>query len=91
MNSFELNRYNIALKQELENEEKELELKKRLDNFANVSSLEDAQKLAAQILPAKQGITTFYVGNAKCSIINEKETLRICFDSNKEFICYNFS
>lgn len=91
MNQFEYNRYNLAQIQEKQNEEKVLEFKKRIEGFEKVGSIEEAKELAAKILPTKNPITTFYVGNAKCNVINTEDVFRICLDTNQEFLCYDFT
>ena len=91
MEFYQYNQYQIAQQQELEDKEKANQLKTRLLPFADVDNLSDAQKLAEKILPVNQTCTSFYVGNAKCLIINKADMLRISFDSSDEFICYDFS
>ena len=72
------------------NDDKEKQFKQRLEAFKNVSTLKEAQELLAKTMPIKLDRTTFYIGKAKCVIINTNNQLRICFDSPDEFISYDF-
>ena len=72
------------------NDEKIEQFKQRLDAFRKVSTLKDAKELLAKTMPIKLDRTTFYVGKAKCIIINNENQLRICFDSPDEFISFDF-
>lgn len=83
--------YIIAQKQEVLDNEKLEQLKQRLAPFAEVENIDDAKKLADSILPTRQEYTSFYVGNAKYSIINKHDMFRISIDTASEFICYDFS
>ena len=72
-------------------EEKIKEFKKRLQAFENISTLEEAKKIAKEIMPVSKEINHFRVGSAKCVIINKDDMFRICLDSDEEFISYDFS
>lgn len=91
MDLSQYNQYSIAQQQSMQDKEKAEELKARLLPFANVKSLAEAQELAKEILPTKQDYTSFYVGNAKCSVVNIPDLFRISIDTADEFICYDFS
>lgn len=91
MNYFEYNQYIGFQKEEAENKEKYKNLLARLDVFKDVKTLSEAQELASKHFPTNQEITRFYVGNAKCVVVNKPELLRISVDSSEEFICYDFS
>ena len=91
MNLFEYERYAIAQKQALEDKKKADNLKRRLEPFNNIESLEKAKELAKEILPTAEEYTQFYAGNAKCSVLNAQDVFRITFDTADEFICYDFS
>lgn len=91
MDLYQYNQYVIAQKQELQDKEKISALKERLLFFSTATSLEEAKKLAVEIFPTNSEYTSFYVGNAKCSIINKSNLFRICVDTVDEFICYDFS
>ena len=86
--------YNIlysAKKSEQEQKDERLEgFKKRLEQFKNVYTLEDAKELLNRTMPIALDRTTFFIGNAKVVIVNYEKRLRICLDSQKEFICYDF-
>ena len=73
-----------------QDDKKAEELKERLLIFAETDSFEDAKKLAKEILPTVAGVTSFYAGIARCTVVNRTNLLRITFDSPKEFICYDF-
>lgn len=75
---------------ERDNKEKIEEFKNRIKEFATVSTLEEAKELAAKILPVSQEINRFNIGNAKCTIVNRDNLFRISFDSDLEFIAYDF-
>lgn len=71
-------------------EEKYNSFKERLSEFEGIETLEEAINLAKKILPVNNEITRFNVGNAKITIVNRKDNLRISLDSDKEFISYDF-
>ena len=91
MNYLEYNQYIAFQKMGIENKEKYENLLARLDVFKDVKTLSEAQELASKHFPTNQEITRFYIGNAKCVVVNKPELLRICVDSSEEFICYDFS
>ena len=91
MSDFLYNQYNSAQKETLENKEKEKEFLKRIEPFKNVSTLEEAKELAKKILPVKEDITGFSVGNISCKIVNNENLFRISINTADEFICYDFS
>ena len=69
---------------------KTLEFKERLKQFDEVESLEEALELAKKILPVKNEITRFNVGEGKCTIVNRKDNFRISLDTETEFVSYDF-
>ena len=75
---------------EVSNLHKYEEFKARMKAFENVHTLEEAKAVALKILPTSNELTRFNVGNAKCTIVNRTDLLRISLDSNSEFISYNF-
>ena len=75
---------------EVSNLNKYEEFKSRMKEFDTVHTLEEAKELALKILPTSNELTRFNVGNAKCTIVNRADLLRISLDSNSEFISYNF-
>ena len=81
----------ILLQIELENNEKIRAFKERIIPFENISSLKEAKALATKLIPTANETNTFYIGNAKCVVINRTNLLRISLDTTKEFICYDFS
>ena len=91
MDFYQYNQYSSAQKQELQDKKKTEALKERLLPFAEIESLEDAQQLAKSIIPTNTPYTSFYVGSAKCSVINKPDSFRISIDTADEFICYDFS
>lgn len=86
--------YNLlfpAKKDEKEVKDQKLEsFKQRLSKFKSVSTLEEAKVLLDKTMPISLDRTTFYIGEAKVVIINYDKRLRICLNSPKEFICYDF-
>lgn len=87
-----LNISQIEMMQNIEkqNKEKEARFKDRISAFKDITSLDEARELANKILPVAQEMNKFRVGNAKCVIINKPERLRISYDSDGEFIAYDF-
>ena len=83
--------YDAIMQLEKQKKEKLNSFKERIESFKLVSTLEEAKKLAEKILPTVNEINRFYVGDAKCTIINRVDRLRICVDTNEEFFCYDFS
>ena len=74
-----------------QNKEKYETFKTRLDEFKTVSTLKEAKELAAKILPTKGEQCTFWVGLAKCTVVNNEKVLQISVESEDEFISYNFN
>ena len=86
-----LMQYNAVLNQGKENSDKLAEFLERIAPFEQVETLQDAKELAAKILPTSTEINRFYIGDAKCTIVNNAETFRVCVDSPAEFLCYDFA
>lgn len=82
--------YQASLNFEAQKADKLKEFKDRVAPFAMVSTFEEAKELAKKILPTANEINRFYVGDAKCMIVNRNDLLRISIDSATEFICYDF-
>ena len=84
----------LAFKEEKSLQDKDFErlenFKKRLEPFKKISSYEEAKELLNKTMPIKLDRTTFYIGNAKCVIVDYENQLRICLDSPKEFISFDF-
>ena len=85
------NQLEALSKLEKQNAEKYQNFIERIDEFKNITTLEDARELAKRILPTKQEISKFYVGNAKCVVVNTEKQFRLSIDSEKEFISYDFT
>ena len=85
------NQYTVLQDIEKQNAEKYEKFKARIKQFDEITTLEDAKKLSEKILPITGDKSSFRVGNAKCTIINNDELFRICVDTSEEFICYNFA
>lgn len=62
----------------------------RISPFKHIKSLKDAKELAAKILPTANELNRFYIGSAKCIIVNKKDLFRISLITEKEFISYSF-
>lgn len=84
------NKYEIQQKADTNKVEKLKEFKERLKQFDLVESLEEALELAKKILPVKNEITRFNVGEGKCTIVNRKDNFRVSLDTDTEFISYDF-
>lgn len=85
------NQMDLMNQLEKQNAEKYKNFLKRISEFKNITTLEEARELAKKILPTSQELSRFFVGNAKCVILNTKDKLRISVDSAEEFISYDFS
>lgn len=94
LNLQEINRYNSQYYRPIEmasnNNEKLEAFKRRLDGFKKVYTLEDAKELLNKTMPVQLVRTTFIIGDAKCTIINRHDQLRICLKTPTEIICYDF-
>lgn len=84
------NQYEIQQKFDSNKSEKLNEFKERLKQFEKIDTLEEAIQLAQKILPVRNEITRFNVGDSKCTIINRKNNFRISLDTAEEFISYDF-
>ena len=73
------------------NIEKVENFKKRLEPFKSISTLKEAKELLQKTMPIALDRTTLYIGDAKCIITNYEHQLRICLDSPREFISYDFN
>ena len=82
----------FAEKPEKDKEEERItNFKKRLEGFKDVETLEEAKNLLNKIMPVRLERTVFFIGKAKCTIINKSDRVRISLDSEKEFISYDFA
>lgn len=88
--SMSLNQMDYLIELEKQNKEKVEKFKTRIAQFEEVSELEDAKALAKKILPTANEKGVFRVGNAKCTVINKADMLRISLDAPDEFIGYDF-
>lgn len=73
-----------------QNEEKIELFKKRISQFQNIKTLQEAKILSEKILPVAKEVNKFNVGNAVCTIVNKPNLFRISLNSDSEFISYNF-
>lgn len=71
-------------------DEKLENFKLRLEQFKNIQTLQEAKELLQKTMPIALDRATFFIGDAKVVIINYEKKLRICLDSPKEMICYDF-
>lgn len=85
-----INQIEAVQKIEQQKKEKYENFKTRLEQFSEVSSIEDAKALAQKILPVANETNVFRVGVGKCTIINKEDIFRICLDTADEFISYDF-
>ena len=88
----EINMYNLMYYnyKPVTNNDKLASFKKRLEAFKGVHTLSDAKSLLDKTMPVMLERTVFYIGDAKCVIINLPQQLRICLKTSKEFILYHF-
>ncbi len=86
-----LSNYEAMVQLEKQKKEKLDGFKERIKPFKMISTLKDAKELADKILPTSNEINRFYIGDAKCTIVNRSDMLRICVDSYDEYICYDFT
>lgn len=86
-----LAQYDAVLKLEAQKTDKIKEFKERIAPFENISSLAEAKELANKVLPTANEVNRFYVGDAKCVVINREDMLRISIDTADEFLCYDFT
>ena len=70
--------------------EKINEFKNRLHNFDEITTLEEAKRIAKTVLPVSQEINHITIAGSKCTIINRPDLFRVSFNTPDEFICYNF-
>ena len=91
MDIYQYNQYLSAQQSAVSNKEKSEELKNRMKEFMSVVTLEDAKKLASKIVPTSQEITVFYSGDAKCTVVNRADLLRITLETKEDYICYDFT
>ena len=74
-----------------ESDKKKLEdFKKRISEFKTIRSLKEAKSFLDKNMPVSREITIFHVGEAKCTVLNKKNILKISLDTPTEFICYEF-
>ena len=89
----EINMYNTQNYQNSEKENKNAKLeafKQRLDAFKNVNTLAEAKELLNKSMPVCLERTVFYIGEAKCTIINNSKFLKIFLKTKNEIIGYHF-
>ena len=82
--------YNAVVRAESKNSDKLLEFKERIAPFETAKTLTEAKELAAKILPTANELNRFYIGDAKCTVINRDDLLRITIDSANECLSYDF-
>jgi hypothetical protein len=87
-----LNYYNVLYQQSPEQikNEKLNKFKTRLEAFKRIKSLKEAKNLLDKTMPVQLERTVFYIGDAKCTIINKQDLLKISFKSKTEIIILNF-
>ena len=80
----------IQMQIQKDNQEKSEKLKARIQQFDEVTSLEEAKELAKSSFRAEQEFQEFTAGNSKCTIVNKDDAFRISYDSKTDFISYDF-
>lgn len=89
--NIDLIQYNAMILVETKKNSEEEKFNEEIKNFEKIDSIEEARLFAAKILPPMvNGINRFYIGNIKCIVINKKDLFRICVDSEKEFLCFEY-
>ena len=84
------NQMHFQISVEEQNKNKVDKFKERLEEFKNIKTLAEAKEITQRIIPVKDGITVFRVGNAKCIIVNKEKILKITLRSKEEYINYSF-
>jgi len=90
MDNFQYRQYAEIQNFEVDKQKKFDDFMTRIEPFNEVYTLEDAKTLASKIVPTSQELTTFFVGNAKCTVVNKEDNFRLSIDTADEFICYDF-
>ena len=91
MDKFLYNQYTSAHAVEQEDKNKAKAFLERVEPFTTVHTIAEARELAKKILPTKENISYFNVGNLKVTVVNRDDMFRLSIDSPEEFICYDFS
>lgn len=89
----EYSRYGMQYYKPIEKNDKNEKLevfKMRLNAFNKVKTLEEAKALLNKSMPVQLERTVFFIGDAKCTIINRTDQLRICLKTATEIIGYDF-
>ena len=63
----------------------------KLEKFNKKMSVKEAKKLAKELFAIKDEVNYLKVGKDRCIILSQANLLRICFDSDNKYICYNFT
>lgn len=82
--------YRDLQNQEIQEQEKIENFKERISKFKNVKTLKEAKNLIDKIIPVSRDFNIFRIGNAKCTILNRGDCLKISFETKEEYICYCF-
>ena len=86
----EINMYNMMYYKPVNSQDKLTAFKTRLAAFNSVHTLADAKALLDKTMPVMLERTVFYIGDAKCVIINLPKQLRISLKTQTEYIIYHF-
>ena len=90
MNDFFYNQYTSAQDFNQGEKKREDKLMEDIKRFEMVSTLDEARKLADEILPQKQNSCNFYVGDVRCTVVSDSSSFQICVETKKEFLCYSY-
>ena len=85
------NQMETMLNVEKQNAEKVSKFKERIEAFKDITTLEEAKRVAKDIIPTSNEMTRFRVGDAECVVINKSDMFRICLNTKTEFISYDFN
>lgn len=71
-------------------QEKKEEFIEKVKQFKNIHSLEEAKKALLENFPESKDNTHFTVFGVDCYVVNNDDLVRICINTPKEFISYEF-
>lgn len=87
----DLMQYNAMVMYETEKKSEKEKFKEDIKSFKQMRTIEEARLLAEKIFPPIVGeFNKFYINNMKCIVVNKRDLFRICIDSEKEFLCFEY-
>ena len=82
--------YFSSMESNSDKQKKMEDFKHRLNEFNNITTLEEAKNLLNTIMPVSMERTVFFIDDAKCTIINKEHLLKIIYKSKTDYILFNF-